>query len=202
MGKLGLFVEAIYGHWQAAWLGTMSLIVAVILWVTKQRELSWAAFGAVAFICLFIASFQVWKEKEAEVAKRTKEIEGICGWEAIAKRFKDLDDGGVLIARWSKNLSTGTRTWEIQGHSLQMQNISTEIIKMAGKRLPTSRDIADDCDRWLEAMVTMLEIGKVTGTGSSVIKDVRHDFEFGAIKNLIGESQRMCLRLLNKETED
>lgn len=181
-------------------------IAVYAAWRQKTNHWIVEASIAAAIILFFIASFLAWNdERKSRIA-----AESMYGWESTGKRFKELDDGGVLIARWSKNLTNGIRTWEIQGHSIQMQNISTEIVKMAGKRLLTSgfasdffdSNIPDDRDRWLEALVKVLGVGKVTGTGSTVIKDTRHDFEFGAIKNLTGESQRMCLRLLNEETED
>ena len=207
MRVIGMFFCALGKRWWA--LMSCAAFTAIAIYAAWKQETShWILdVSIVAAIAMFlVAAGMAWNdERKARIS-----AEVMYGWESIARRFKELDDGGVLIARWSKNLSSGTRTWEIQGHSVQMQNISTEIIKMAGKRILVSNfasalfdhRIADDRDRWLEAMVKVLGIGKVTGNGSSVVKDIRTDFENGAIKNLTGESQRMCLRLLNEETVD
>lgn len=61
------FMWEFYSHWAAAWLGTVSLIVGIVLWATGYRALSWAGFTAMAFICVLMASYQIWNKKEAEI---------------------------------------------------------------------------------------------------------------------------------------
>lgn len=63
------FIGELYSHWQAAWLGTMSLVVAVVLWIMGRKELTWSGFTFVAFLCFFIASFQVWLKQEEQIGK-------------------------------------------------------------------------------------------------------------------------------------
>lgn len=68
------FVYQIYRHWEAAWLGTTSIVVAIYLWVTGHKELTWGGLVAVAFVCFFIAAYQVWREtdKELEAQDRSR----------------------------------------------------------------------------------------------------------------------------------
>jgi len=66
------FVSEFYSHWLSAWGGTVSLLIAVVLWVVHARGLSWGGFALFAGICFFIAAFQTWKK---EHVKRQEEIE-------------------------------------------------------------------------------------------------------------------------------
>lgn len=54
------FLKEFYSHWLAAWLGTISVIAAIILWATGAKQLSWAGLAALAFVCVIAASFQIW----------------------------------------------------------------------------------------------------------------------------------------------
>lgn len=69
MGKIPRFMRELYSHWAAAWLGTMSLVVAVVLWIMGRKELTWGGFAFFAFVCFFIACFQVWREQEEQLTK-------------------------------------------------------------------------------------------------------------------------------------
>jgi hypothetical protein len=67
MSKLVQFVYDIYRHWEAAWLGTVSLLIATYLWATGHKGLTWGGLVAIAFVCFFIAAYQVWHEKDKEL---------------------------------------------------------------------------------------------------------------------------------------
>jgi hypothetical protein len=61
------FIPELYSHWAAAWLGTVSLIIAIVLWVIRVKELSWGGFALAAFVCFVIAAFQTWNVKRERI---------------------------------------------------------------------------------------------------------------------------------------
>jgi hypothetical protein len=71
------FIPKLYSHWEAAWLGTVSLLVAFILWATGAKELTWGGFAVVAFVCFLIASFQTWSKQEKQIEDLDKKFKAV-----------------------------------------------------------------------------------------------------------------------------
>ena len=130
-------------------------------------------------------------------------------WLEIEKRFKDLNDGGAVVARWTQNAKTKQYAWEVMGGSKVSSISGIELCKQSGRRFlgsktlcskfPDVAKIPDDGDRWLVLIRRSLDIGTVRGIQNSVQSGKKSESEFGEIANLTGASQALCLRLSNDE---
>jgi len=131
-------------------------------------------------------------------------------WKVLGDRFKGVDDGGAVIARWNQDSKTKRYTsWEVMGGSIVLSTLCTEMCKEACRRFSDSQiltqkfpeiaEIKDDGERWLVAIRQILEMGKVQGNTVSVQEGKRWESEHGQVSNLTGSSQVLCSRLFNEE---
>jgi hypothetical protein len=131
-------------------------------------------------------------------------------WKVLGDRFRGIDDGGSVVARWNQDSKTKKYTlWQVMGGSMVLSTLCAEICKEAGKRFsdsellvqkfPEITEIEDDGYRWLVAIRQILGMGRVQGNTSSVRGKERWESEYGEINNLTGSSEALCSRLFNEE---
>jgi hypothetical protein len=89
MAELYSFIAAVASHWVSLMSGIASVIVALWLRLKNKVELGHLAFWGVAVICIFIASFQAWKEEH--LAKLALESQVSDLRREIAKKEKDIE---------------------------------------------------------------------------------------------------------------
>lgn len=75
MRAIPTFLHEFYSHWESAWTGTGALLVAIYLWATGHKELSWGGLAIAGFLCFIVASFQVWHKKHKAVERLEGERE-------------------------------------------------------------------------------------------------------------------------------
>ena len=73
MARVFRFVRELYSNWQAAWLGTVSIIAAIFLRATGHKDLTWGSFALFASICLVVAACQVWSKQEKQIEEFKKD---------------------------------------------------------------------------------------------------------------------------------
>lgn len=58
---------------------------------------------------------------------------------------------------------------------------------------------ADDIHRWLDALVEIVEAGRIIGLSTTVSMGSTNDYEHGRIKNLGEASRLLCLKLASED---
>lgn len=199
-----LFAKVLWKHWWAL-MGSafFTAIAFYAAWWQKSEHWVVAASTLGALALFLVASFLAWME-EHDGRERAEEA---SSWKALGEKFKGLDDGGAVIARWNQDSATKKYTWQIMGGSIVLTNLCIEMCKDSGRKLLGSRfflkefpDIAvveDDGERWLMAVRNILQMGKVRGQTTSVCNGAATDSEWGEISHLTGASQVMCYRAFN-----
>jgi hypothetical protein len=203
---LWVFAKALGRHWWAL------LSCAVFTGIGVYAALSgkgnqWVVLtsGVAALLLLIVAAYLAWKEEHQERLHSERAFD----WLDIGARFKELNDGGAVVARWSQDSQTKQYSWEVMGGSKVLSVLCVEMCKQAGRRFldstilcskfPDIAEIPDDGDRWLILIRENLNMGNARGTFSSVQYEKKSAGEFGEVANLTGASQALCLRLSNDE---
>jgi hypothetical protein len=204
--NLWSFAKALCRHWWAL-LSSAVLTVIALYGLARGESNKWVLLvSAVAAIIMFlVAAFLAWNEER----QHRLLSERAFSWLEIGKRFKEVDDGGAVVAHWTQDSKTQEYKWDVMGGSAVYIVSVTEMCKQAGRRFldsealcskfPEMVVIADDKDRWLVLIRENLNMGSARGTFSSVQSERKSAGEFGEVANLTGASQALCLRLSNNE---
>jgi hypothetical protein len=203
---LWAFVKALCKYWWAL-LSSAVLTVIALYGLARGESNRWVLFvsAVAAIIMVLVAAFLAWNEER----QHRLLSERAFGWLEIGQRFKELDDGEAVVARWLQDSKTKEYKWDVVAWSAAHSVSVIEMCKQAGRRFldsetlcskfPDIARIADDRDRWLLMIRQNLNMGSMSGTVSSIESGEKRESEFGDIANLIGASQALCLRLSNDE---
>lgn len=132
-------------------------------------------------------------------------ISRVDEWKELAADFEKFKSAQIA-AEWSINHNTQVRSWEMRPTRKNRDvELCFELCRGAGKRLrasayldncaPQLKGIVDDTDRWLEALVEIFHVDKITGEVTHQEGTVVTKLTYGEIKNLGEASQLLCLRL-------
>jgi hypothetical protein len=202
------FAKALFKHWWALMSSAVFTGLGIYsAWRAKTSQWIVAASIVLGVGLFFVSAFLAWNDERALRLK----LEAQSNWRIMGERFKAIDDGGSVIARWNQDLATKKYVeFRVMGGSTVLSTLCTEMCKEAGRKLldstklrakfPDLVNVTDDGERWLIAIRHLLAMGKVHANTSSILSGQFNQVQWGDISNLIGASQALCLRLSNEET--
>jgi hypothetical protein len=200
------FAKALFKHWLSLMGSAVFTGLGIYAaWRGKTSQWIVAASIVLGVALFFVAAFLAWKDERNGRLK----AEAQSSWRTLGERFKGINDNGAVTARWEQELKTTEFSWVILGTSMILNTLCTEMCKEAGRKLSTSKplvkkfpDIAaiqSDRDRWLVAILQILETREVRGNAGSILSGKRTDSQYGVISQLTETSQALCSRLSNEE---
>jgi len=177
-------------------------------WRGKTSQWIVAASIVLGVALFFVSAFLAWNDERALCLK----LEAQSSWRILGERFKALDDGGSVVARWNQDSTTKKYIeFRVMGGSTVLSALCTEMCKEAGRKLSDSTklkakfpdlvNVTDDGERWLIAIRHLLNLGTVQPGTTTMLSGQIIQAQWGEISNLTGASQALCLRLSNEETE-
>src|ERR1700737_2024612 len=143
------FIYEFYSHWEAAWLGTVSLLVSIYLWARGAKELSWGGFAIVAFACFVVASYQVWTKKDAELERLEGERDVPELFLEFIPESCSMDCSGFFLKtqgeKWASNVRLSSEEvvgdghmrlrleWENPGQTIEDKPVHVKVMCRYGK---------------------------------------------------------------------
>jgi hypothetical protein len=191
-----LFIRALGKHWWALLSCAAFTGIGVYgAWWGKSNQWIVATSGVAALVLFIVAAFLAWNDERQHRLLSERAFD----WLEIEQRFKELNDGEKVVARWFQDSKTKEYKWHVVAWSAAHSVSVTEMCKQGGRRFldsttlcskfPDISKIPDDRDRWLRMILQNLNMGSVRGVESSIQFGEKRESEFGDIENLIDASQ-------------
>jgi len=197
--SVAVWLGAVLKKWHgwlsgSALMGFVGFLQALKVWQHPSVKV-YLGLLCVGFLVSF---FQAWHDEY----KVRLQVENTGRWDALQEKFKNLDDHGILIARWTVEIVTGNCIWEVNAGSAAASKLAVEMCREAGAQLLRSKSfvakfgkiatVEDNGDRWLFAVREVGGFGKPAGTTRSLSNGRERNYERGQIDNVKEACQVIC----------